>query len=271
MPKFFDEVGEWSELKIALIRDYARAYSRIISKYRFTPVYIDGFAGPGRHISKKTGEFILGTPLRILEIEPKFSEYHFIDLNEAKLKELRAQIGSRSDVELHPGDCNEILLERILPGMGYKTFRKGLCFLDPYGMHLDWRVLEMAGKLGTIDLVLNFPIYDMNINALKHDPAKVSPAAAKRLTRFWGDESWRDAAYAVDRGLFEDRLVKLDNDAVVEAFRKRLRDVAGFPFVSKALPMKIPEGAIVYYLIGASPKEAGVKIINDIFNRSSRR
>jgi three-Cys-motif partner protein len=263
-------VGEWSELKIRLISGYAGAYSRIIAKYRFKSIYIDGFAGPGLHISKKSGTFISGTPLKILEIMPRFSEYHFVDMNPEKLRELCKQVGDRPDVHVHAGDCNEILLRDILPGMRYNTFRKGLLFLDPYGMHLDWQVLETAGKLRTIDLVLNFPIADMNRNALWRDPTKVKAAASKRMTRFWGDESWREAAYAVERGLFDDALVKLDNDAVVEAFRDRLSRVAGFPFVSKALPMRIPEGAIVYYLIGASPKKVGTDIIDEMFDRTRR-
>lgn len=269
MPKCFDEVGEWSELKIRLISGYAGAYSRIIATRSYMKaIYIDGFAGPGRHISKKSGTFISGTPLKILEIVPKFSEYHFVDMNPEKLRELSRQVGGRPDVHVHVGDCNEILLRRILPGMRFETYRKGLCFLDPYGMHLDWRVLEFAGKLGTIDLVLNFPIADMNRNALRRDPSKVAAEAANRMTRFWGDESWRSAAYG---GLFEEMPLKLrGNDAVVEAFRERLGKVAGFPFVSEALPMRIPSGAILYYLIGASPKKLGTDIIDDMFDRTRR-
>ncbi len=51
----YDEIGYWSEIKLDIIKEYASAYSRIISKQRrpkFYHLYIDGFAGAGKHKSK---------------------------------------------------------------------------------------------------------------------------------------------------------------------------------------------------------------------------
>ena len=54
-----DEVGYWSELKLEIIRKYAVAYSTILTS-RQNPAlqhaYIDGFAGAGMHLAKRTGE-----------------------------------------------------------------------------------------------------------------------------------------------------------------------------------------------------------------------
>ena len=51
--------------------------------------------------------------------------------------------------------------------MQYEEYASVLfCLLDPYGLHLDWEVMRTAGELGTIDMFLNFPIMDMNRNAL---------------------------------------------------------------------------------------------------------
>lgn len=55
----FDKVGEWSELKIKIVAEYAGPFSTILRAQKgFTCVYIDAFSGPGRHISRKSGEFI---------------------------------------------------------------------------------------------------------------------------------------------------------------------------------------------------------------------
>ena len=46
-PKY-DEIGYWSEIKLDIIKDYAAAYSRILSsqkKPNFYHIYIDAFAG----------------------------------------------------------------------------------------------------------------------------------------------------------------------------------------------------------------------------------
>lgn len=57
----YDEIGNWSEVKLDIIRDYATAYSVILSKQpRLKHIYIDAFAGAGKHVSKKTKEFIDG-------------------------------------------------------------------------------------------------------------------------------------------------------------------------------------------------------------------
>src|SRR5689334_22566425 len=39
----FDEIGYWSEIKLSIIKEYAAAYSTILSARNFHHVYIDGF------------------------------------------------------------------------------------------------------------------------------------------------------------------------------------------------------------------------------------
>src|SRR5438132_9081768 len=89
----FDEVHYWTEVKLDIVREYASAYSTILAaqtRPRLYHIYVDAFAGAGMHVSKRTGEFILGSPLNALEIEPPFRECHLIDLNSNKTESLRA-------------------------------------------------------------------------------------------------------------------------------------------------------------------------------------
>jgi len=172
---------------------------------------------------------------------------------------------------VHEGDCNVILLNDVLPRVRFENYRRGLCLLDPYGLHLSWEVIAAAGKAGTIDLVLNFPVADMNRNALWRDPTKVGPASKARMTTFWGDDLWMQVAYTKKRGLFEEFSEKEDNETITNAFRKRLRDIAGFANVTKPLPMRNSKGVTVYYLFGASQKAVATKIITDIFRKYGQR
>jgi three-Cys-motif partner protein len=66
----FDEIGYWSEIKLEIVRDYASAYSRILNSKNLPHVYVDAFAGPGQHISKNTGEFVPGSPLKCFKRPP---------------------------------------------------------------------------------------------------------------------------------------------------------------------------------------------------------
>jgi len=263
----FDEIGYWSEIKLEIVEKYARAYSIILAKKKFSYVYIDGFAGPGVHISKSTGEFIPGSPLNALNISPSFHEYHLIDLDGDKTEYLKELARGRRNVYVYHGDCNEILLEKIFPQLKWEDYRRGLCLLDPYGLHLSWEVIETAGKMRTIDLFLNFPIMDMNRTALWRDWWRVSEYGIQRMTRFWGDESWKDIAYTQEETLFGPERVKATNEDIVKAFRTRLRKKAGFNYVPEPIPMRNSQGAVIYYLFFASHKPVAAKIVTDIFSR----
>jgi three-Cys-motif partner protein len=265
----FDEIGYWSEIKLDIVRDYASAYSRILNSKKLPHIYVDAFAGAGQHISRGTGEFVQGSPLNALNIQPPFREYHFIDLNAAKIEHLQSLVGSRSDVHVYEGDCNEVLIRKIFPTLEFESFRRALCLLDPYGLDLNWDVMFRAGQLGTVDLFLNFPVMDMNRNALWRNPEKVLPEQARRMTRFWGDESWRQIAYSTTGNLFGEP-EKESNETIAEAFRQRLVKVAGFKRVPEPLPMRNSR-AIVYYLFFASQVGVAENIVNDIFTKHRGR
>ncbi len=267
----FDEIGYWSEVKLDIVKKYAQAYSTILTKNKLYHVYIDGFAGPGAHIAKSTGKFVSGSPLNALGIEPGFDDYYLVDLDGDKTDHLRKVVGDRSNVHIFPGDCNEILLNKIFPRVRYEDYRRGLCLLDPYGLHLNWQVIETAGKMRTIDLFLNFPIMDMNRNVLWRNPDKVPESGIKRMTAFWGDESWREVAYREEPTLFDPESVKLKNGHIVNAFRNRLREKAGFKYVPSPMPMRNSKGAVVYYLFFGSQKEVAEKIAKDIFSKYRNR
>lgn len=269
-----DEIGYWSEIKLDIIGDYAKAYSTILAaqeKPRFHHVYVDAFAGAGVHKSKKTGEEIDGSPVIAVNTEPPFKEYHFIDLNGLKVENLRKLFGQRSDINIHEGDCNQIMLEKVLPRILFKDYRRGLCLLDPYGLHLNWEVIRTVGQMKTIDMFLNFPIADMNRNVFWRHSEGVAEDDIARMNAFWGDDTWRTAAYRKEIGLFDDIEEKNDNETVVEAFRERLRKVAGFSNVPEPIPMRNSTGATVYYLFFASPKPVAQSIVTDIFTKYQNR
>jgi three-Cys-motif partner protein len=232
---------------------------------KFRTYYIDGFSGPGEHRRKATKERIRGTPLEVLGVTPKFDEYHFIDRDGDKVQHLQEQIGQRDDVVTYQGDTNWILPQKVFPLVRYDQYRRGLCLLDPYGLTLDWSVIETAGKSNAIEIFLNFPVADMQRNVFWHNFKGVDRADIERMTQFWGDESWRAVAYKQERDLFEVRKVRAEISAVVTAFRKRLADVAGFRFVPQPIPMRNHQGAIVYYLFFAGPNEAGSNIASALF------
>ena len=262
----FDEIGSWSEIKIEIVRKYAEAYSTVLAKHRLRYSYIDGFR-PGEHRRKHTGEQVMGTPLEVLSVQPRFHDYYFVDSRAEKIAHLRKQIGERNDVHTYVGDTNTILPRDVFPRIAYADYRRGLCLLDPYGLDLDWTTIEAAGTARSIEIFLNFPTADMQRNVFWRNHQDVDPRDIARMDRFWGDDSWRDIVYVVGRDLFGPVEIKSEMAFIVEAFRQRLRAVAGFKYVPSPIAMRNDQGAIVYYLFFASQNETGAKIANDILKR----
>lgn len=118
-------------------------------------------------------------------------------------------------------------------------------------------------------VVLNFPIADMNRNVIWHDPEGVRDEDVQRMNAFWGDESWRSIAYTTKKDLFGHK-EKEPNIVVAEGFKKRLKEEAGFEYVSDPLPMKNSMNAIIYYLFFASNKPVAKDIIEHIFKKHGK-
>ena len=270
-----DEIGIWSEIKLDIIKEYANAFTKIMKSQEWCKgyVYIDAFAGPGVHISRRTGEFIPGSPLNALEIDNPFTEYHYIDIDKEKAETLNRLTGDRTNINIYQEDCNEVLVKKILPMLQYESKKRALCILDPYGLHLQWETIMTAAKLKTTEIFLNFPLMDMNRNVLHKDWLKADPDQIERMNRFCGTDEWREILYEEDKqmDLFGDTYrIKIVNSNMKlgEWFKKeRLQKVAGFKFVPEPMLMRNSKGGHLFFLFFASHNETGKKIVTDIFNK----
>lgn len=270
-----DFVGEWTEVKLDIIRKYAKAYSDILNaQHRLEHWYIDAFAGAGMHLSKKDQRVVTGSPINALQVEPRFKRYYFIDKSAKKYgilkslaeEELRACPEPRPQVDVENEDCNIYLMEKLFPRLSYETYRRALCIIDPYGMHLDWKILETAGTLGTIDVFLNFPIMDMNRNVLRRDLESADQQQRERMNRFCGGDWWQSIVYRTDYDLFG-YPEKTTSDGLIREFGNRLKRIAGFKYVAEPIAMKNDKKNVLYYLFFASPKAVAKKIASDVISK----
>jgi three-Cys-motif partner protein len=266
-----DKIGYWSEVKLEIVKEYASAYSTIMSKQQFIKsyYYIDGFAGAGVHLSKSTQEPVLGSAMNALLIVPPFTGYHFIDTDGDKTKVLEKLSSGKRGVNIYTEDCNKVLLDKIFPAVKYENYTRALCLLDPYGLDLNWEVMYAAGQSKAIEIFLNFPLMDMNRNILWKYLDGVDEKQIKRMNTFWGDDSWHKISYRPEADLFDDtHYVKIStHKRLIKAFCERLKTVGGFAYVPEPIPMTNTKGGILYYLFFASPNKTGHKIVKDIFDK----
>jgi three-Cys-motif partner protein len=122
----------------------------------------------------------------------------------------------------------------------------------------------------SVEIFLNFPVMDINMNVLKHDINKVTPEQIGRMNAFWGDDSWRQICYmkSKQQPLFGEVSEEKTSNAELElGFRKRLKEIAGFDYVPEPMPMRNSNNAIVYYLYFASQRPIAADIITKIFKK----
>lgn len=273
-----DEIGEWSEIKLEIIKKYASAFTNIMKDQAWCQgyVYIDAFAGAGVHISRKTGEFVQGSPLNALEIENPFTEYHYIDIDKQKAETLKLLTQDKPNIQIYPNDCNETLAKKVFPLLPWGSKKRALCILDPYGLHLHWETILAAANLKTTEIFLNFPLMDMNRNVLHKDLMTASPDQMERMNSFCGTEEWQEILYEENKqmGLFKDSgesyRIKVVNGNIKlgEWFkRERLEKAAGFKYVPDPILMRNSKGGPLFFLFFASHNETGKKIVSDIFSK----
>jgi len=265
-----DEIGIWSEIKIAILREYACAFTSILKTKAWCRgcCYVDAFAGAGLHISKTTREMVPGSPLNALLVEPRFDRVILIDLDAKKVDSLMMLCGHDERVEILSGDCNEVLLDKVAPSLSYASYWRGLCVLDPYGIHgksLHWRTIKQLADLRSVDIFLNFPLMDINRNTLRSRLANADDADVVAFNAFWGGDDWIDLMYQSD--LFGDLDKIGNNEKLATAFQKRLKTVAGFEFVPEPIMMRNSKGGPLYFLYFASHQSVAQKVVLDIFKK----
>lgn len=215
--------GKHSDQKVDLIRQYLQAYTTALKNQGFTLIYIDPFAGTGER-TQNEGPMPLfeienevvsmpGSASMALSINPQFDVLVFIDTKASHVRALDALRAAHPNrnIEVRNMDANAALQAIVrefqwrgpgVPGRG----RRGVVFLDPYGMQVEWKTLEAIRQTQAIDLWYLFPIHAVLRNAPR-DGGKLDPSKEAALTRLFGTrERWQRILYppqAAANDLFE--------------------------------------------------------------------
>jgi three-Cys-motif partner protein len=269
-----EAIGLWTEIKLRIIREYAAAYTTILKEQSWcrSYEYIDAFAGGGEFVSKEDQERLIpGSPMNALNVPNKFTEYHFIDIEQSKidrLRELTVERAEKTSIHFYVGDANQVLRKKILPKFPYSSFKRALCILDPYGVDIEWATIASLAPIKTMDVFINFPLMDINRNAALKRLETADPQQGTRLTKIWGGETWKELAYIEQAQLFDAPvLIKKirGNEVLKQGFRDRLKHKAGFSCVPEPILMHNKEGGSLYFLFFASQKQVAQNIAQHIF------
>lgn len=164
-----------------------------------------------------------------------------------------------------------MIAEEITPYIRYERYNRGLIFLDPFGMDVEWSTIEEVAKTRALEIFMNFPVMALNRTVLRNDPNTLTEEQIQRMNRFWGSTEWRDDVYEEVRTLFGTIELKshpTTGSRLGRLFKKRLETL--FPHVTHPLVMTNSRNAPLYCLIFAGHKPVGAKIVRDTFQRYER-
>ena len=111
----------------------------------------------------------------------------------------------------------------------------------------------------------------MNLSVFLRNPEKIDDKQEKRMNNFWGDDTWKEGIYEQQPTLFGDLPEKKSNyeKAITKAYKKRLKEIAGFKYVPEPRRMYNTRNGTLYYLYFASHKPVAQKIVEQIFKKYS--
>jgi three-Cys-motif partner protein len=271
-----DLIGPWSEDKLQLLKKYLHAYTVIMQGQTWCRNgyhYIDAFAGTGRPRTRDEKRYVDGSPRVALTLQYPFRSYTFIEKTSWRVQRLRAleQEFPDRDIRVLEGDCNRIIVTEITPHIRYELFNRGLIFLDPFGMDVEWSVIEQIAETKALEIFINFPVMALNRTVLPNDPNALTEAQIERMNRFWGSTEWRGDVYEQVPTLFgpvEMKIHRTTGRRLGQLFKERLTEV--FPYVTAPLVMANARNAPLYCLILAGHNPTGAKIVQQIFRRYER-
>lgn len=283
--------GAWTEVKLDAVSDYCAFFNKVLvdqpsADRPFERWYFDAFAGSGtRRVERATGGLLEGRPVELatedmagsvmkaLQVDPPFHKLAFIEGHRGRFQSLeavRAAHPERGIVCLN-GDANEKLVE-IFGAPPWSRQRqgrgscRGLCFLDPYGMNVDWATLKLLAETRAVDVWYLFPL-DAVSRQLAGNLDRVDQNKQRRLDEIFGTPKWREEIYKVEttNDLFAEKITtatrQFDRGQIERYARERLGTI--FRYVSDPLPLLNDSGRQLFSLfcLSNSASDAAIGLI----------
>lgn len=236
--------GNWTQEKLNILRAYLNDYTTALKNWHFELQYIDAFAGSGGYRSTDYmgfQEFHKGSAQIALEIKDKeFDKLIFVEKNRNSyqaLEDLRSRHSDRS-IELVNSDAN-IFLKSLKRDWVHK---RGVLFLDPFGTQVAWQTIEYIASLNALDLWILFPASAVaRLLPLQQEPEKISEQWSRRLTEFFGNESWRTLYKSQNhKDLLDGEVFVRESgtERIVQLYKKQLKKCFGQRFLSESRSLK---------------------------------
>lgn len=253
----FQPVGDWTLLRLAILRRYLSAFTTAWKDRSFTTAYIDAFAGANYCVDDLGDSSVLAgfptladAPPQLLKhsartalnTDPPFDGYVFIERNRRRchvLEALRHEFPQRN-IQIRRIDANREL--RRISHLNWHM-RRAVLFVDAYAMKLEWDTVTAVSRTNAIDMWLLFPV---GIGSYQRATTEIT------LPPYWCDRL--KALLQTDGWLNEFKASRPPLDGLVEILSRYLmnRLKTAFAHVSSPRVIRSSSGAPLYVLCFAS-------------------
>ena len=289
--------GSWTEEKLDAFEKYVNAYLTIMNTFRdkhnWKLIYFDGFAGSGTRNENDVqpiSELLLdlfndecldedelntykGAAERVLGIEQRgFDWYVFVDKSMESSQQLEKRLEkfkSQRNLVFRTSDANE-QISLLANAMKKDNSLAALVLLDPFGMQVDWKSIELLKGTRT-DLWILIPT-GVIVNRLLDRKGELTHI--EKLTSFFGkDEDFlRDYFYKrkkVDTLFGETEIiekVKKPIEKIAELYIEQLKTI--FDYVTeKPLVLYNTRNTPIFHFACASNNQTAIKIASQIIKK----
>ena len=278
------KVGPWAKEKLDSLAAYLHAFTKVFKNQDWCKgtIYIDAFAGSGISQLRQNGDpnqgvlsdefeeqetYFSGSAKVALEISEKFDEYYFIEKDVARVKALQdivKDLGMEERVRILRGDSSEEIIKILNdPKYNWRKY-KGVVFLDPFAMQVEWKTIEQIAKTKSLEIILNFPV---GMAIQRTLPRKFELADKQALKDYFGTEDWIDIVYEKKEDMFGESIEKRDDADRRLALWYKERLEKEFGFSSSPRLIRNTKNRPIYYLLWAGTHKKGKEILSHIFKQ----
>lgn len=266
--------GKWTTVKLDYLRRYMDLFETSMrGKPWCARCYIDLYAGTGKHQIEGQSGFHLGSALLGITTKHPFTHYFFVDKSEENISILSRRCESVVDFNkrICVGDANlkvkEVVEEIRLIEKNRsrdKWTSLNLAFIDPDGLELEWKTIEVLASLSKMDLI----IYYSQSGLARNFENCINLDSDTDIDRFFGNREWRGIYRASHRGKSSGLHRKLIDHYKQNLSKLGYIDIKDVEDGAEPL-MKNSKEAPLYRLIFASKHARGHEFWNKVIKKDA--
>lgn len=271
--------GIWTKRKLDMLRAYLDAYTTALKNRPFKLLYIDAFAGTGM-VELKTEDsldaqkFIEGSARIAAKVGDKpFDKLIFIEQSRKrckKLEELKGEISHRN-MEIQNIDANAYL-KKFCGQWGTTHSRwRGVLLLDPFATQVEWKTVQAVADTHALDTWILFPVFGLSRMLPRNKmPQDVDEKWAAKLTRVFGDESWKNfyrpnpQQSLLPREEEDDYIRHPGVKQIRDTYKQKLSGAFGNRLLDVTSPLPNSKNSLLFELIFCVGNEAGIDLAHKI-------